>query len=138
MDSLRQREPCCWRVYDKVGRAVSSGPVHLSRLDDALSLEGTWLFRAGDSPAWSQWHAGEDATVGHEEAQAFVALWEIVLQDTRGCSGFGGRQRRIQEVYERYKGNTNIHALMKVASPDRRSRTKSFKPPWVGRGSGGS
>ena len=52
--------------YDKGGQGgILKGPVHL-RLDE----EGTWLFRAGDSPAWSQWHAGEDATVGHEEAQA--------------------------------------------------------------------
>ncbi|MEL0060093.1 MAG: hypothetical protein VW711_08035, partial [Verrucomicrobiales bacterium] len=87
--------------------------MHLSRLDDALSLEGTWLFRAGDSPAWSQWHAGDDATGAQEEAQAFRHLVGDRFAGHLGVveADLGGRQRRIQEVYERYKGNTNIHAL---------------------------
>ena len=103
-----------WRVYDKGGQGgILKGPVHLSRLDDALSLEGTWLFRAGDSPAWSQWHAGEDATGAQEEAQAFRRLVGDRFAGHLGVveADLGGRQRRIQEVYERYKGNTNIHAL---------------------------
>ena len=37
-----------WRVYDKGGQGgILEGPVHLSCLDDALSLEGTWLFQCG-------------------------------------------------------------------------------------------
>jgi hypothetical protein len=40
-----------WRVYDKGGQGgILKGPVHLSRRDDAIDLEGTWLFRPGDAP----------------------------------------------------------------------------------------
>ena len=103
-----------WRVYDKGGQGgILKGPVHLSRRDDAMDLEGTWLFRAGDSPAWSQW---DHAPGSSEASRAVEQFKEIAGPGFAGHKGIvaadiGGRQRRIQEVYERYKGNTNVHAL---------------------------
>ena len=103
-----------WRVYDKGGQGgILKGPVHLSRRDDAIDLQGTWLFRPGDAPSWSQWDHNPDSA---EAKQASAQFKQIVGVGFAGHVGIvdadiGGRQRRIQEVYEKFKGNTNVHAL---------------------------
>jgi putative heme-binding domain-containing protein len=87
--------------------------VHLSRRDDAIDLHGTWLYRKGDAPAWGQWDHEQGSAAAKIEAEKFREIAGVGFAGHAGIvpADIGGRQRRIQEVYERYKGNTNVHAL---------------------------
>ena len=61
-----------WRIYNKAGQArIAKGPIHLTRKDDAIDLGGRWLFKAGDSPEWSQWHSGPEPSGAAAEAESF-------------------------------------------------------------------
>ncbi|MDG1892945.1 MAG: ThuA domain-containing protein [Verrucomicrobiota bacterium] len=103
-----------WRVYDKGGQGgILRGPVYLSRRDDAIDLQGAWFFRTGDAPAWGRWEHVPGSDAARDEAKHFRALAGPGYAGYRGIvpADIGGRQRRIQEVYDRYKGNTNVHAL---------------------------
>ena len=103
-----------WRVYDKDGKGgVLKGPVHLSRRDDAIDLKGTWLFRPGDAPSWAQWDHEPGSKESKRDVMHFREIAGAGYAGYRGvvAADIGGRQRRIQEVYQKFEGNTNIHAL---------------------------
>ena len=103
-----------WRVYDKGGQGgIIQGPVHLSRRDDAIDLQGKWLFRTGDMPSWSNWYETPKAGELSPEAEAFRIRTGSGFAGHLGIvdADLGGRQRRLQEVHDRYRGNTNVHAL---------------------------
>lgn len=103
-----------WRVYDKGGQGgILKGPIHLSRRDDAIDLQGVWMFRTGDAPSWAQWDHTPGSQAATKDIETFRTLAGPSFGGYRGVvpADIGGRQRRIQEVYERYKGNTNPYAL---------------------------
>ncbi|MCS1409202.1 MAG: hypothetical protein M2R45_02382 [Verrucomicrobia subdivision 3 bacterium] len=98
-----------WRVYDQSGRGgILSGPVHLSRRDDAIDLAGEWLVRRGDQPRWADWLSGSAA----KEVRLF-------LSKTGNCHGGhlgvvdadkAGREQIVEEVRKRFVGNPNVHS----------------------------
>ena len=46
-----------WRVFNKEGKGgILKGPLHLTRINDAIDLTGQWLFRRGDVPSLSLIH----------------------------------------------------------------------------------
>lgn len=98
-----------WRIYDEGGEGgIRLGPVHLSRLDDAIDLSGRWLIRKGDQPAWSDWMFSSS----EEEVAAYRAL---VGDRPAGYLGVveadkAGRREMIESVMKRFEGNTNVHS----------------------------
>ena len=99
-----------WRVYDKGGQGgILKGPVHLSRRDDAIDLQGTWLFRPGDAPSWSQWDHDPDSAEAKQascEIQTNRRSW--VCRSRRNCgrghrgktASHPGGLRKIQRQYQ--------------------------------------
>ncbi|NIP92788.1 MAG: c-type cytochrome, partial [Akkermansiaceae bacterium] len=98
-----------WRVYNNNGKGgILKGPVHLSRLDDALDLGGTWLFRRGDVPAWADWQGdSRDA-----EAEAFLKMAGEKAAGHRGVipADLEGRRRMLAAVEKHFQGNKNPYA----------------------------
>ena len=98
-----------WRVYDESGSGgILSGPVHLSRRDDAIDLKGEWLLRKGDQPAWSDWF-----DESHDlEVRAYL---QAIGESRAGHLGVveadkAGREQMVESVLKRFEGNTNVHS----------------------------
>ncbi|MBJ06876.1 MAG: dehydrogenase [Verrucomicrobiaceae bacterium] len=97
-----------WRVFSKGGKGgILSGPVHLSRADDAIDLSGTWLFRSGDVPAWARW--GEHPA---SEAEAFATRAGKQRAGHRGIipADREWRGRMLATVAKHFEGNQNPYA----------------------------
>ncbi len=98
-----------WRVFNQGGKGgILSGPVHLSRRDDALDLSGTWLFRRGDVPAWARWH-------GYEKVAEATAFLELAGEEPAGHRGVvpadvEGRKRNLAAVAKQFEGNKSTWA----------------------------
>ncbi len=98
-----------WRVYDHGGEGgILSGPVHLSRLEDAIDLTGEWLLRRGDAPGWADWlGASREDEVRHFLAKTggrHAGFAGVVAADK------AGRERTTEAVRQRFEGNPNVHS----------------------------
>ena len=97
-----------WRIFSKGGKGgILSGPVHLSRVDDAIDLSGTWLFRRGDVPGWARW--GDDPGA---EARAFTGRAGKERAGHRGVipADKEWRRRMLSAVSKHFEGNQNPYA----------------------------
>ncbi len=98
-----------WRVFDEAGEGgIRLGPVHLSRVDDAIDLTGQWLVQKGDQPAWGGWLSSSV----EEEVAAYHALVGEERAGHRGvvAADKAGRRDMIDSVMKRFEGNTNVHS----------------------------
>jgi putative heme-binding domain-containing protein len=98
-----------WRVYRRdAPPAIASGPVHLSRNDDAIDLAGTWLAHHGDRPAYAGWLTAEPA--------AEAAVFRVLAGDhAAGHAGvvtadLAERERLARSADDRFRGNDNPFA----------------------------
>ena len=98
-----------WRIYDESGSGgILSGPVHLSRRDDAIDLSGEWLIRKGDQPAWADWF-----DESHDlEIRAYLQTTGESRAGYRGvvAADKAGREQMVASVLKRFEGNTNVHS----------------------------
>jgi putative heme-binding domain-containing protein len=103
-----------WRIYDKGGKGgIISGPIHLTRTEDAIDLSGQWLFRAGDAPAWADWWNPAGSSEAAEEANSFRELAGVGFAGNSGVILADKRHREemIAAVYKKFEGNSNPYAL---------------------------
>jgi len=97
-----------WRVFSKSDRGgILKGPVHLSRVDDAIDLSGTWLFRRGDVPGWARW--GDDR---ESEIRTFNRRAGAQRAGHRGIipADKPWRRRMLATVSKHFEGNKNPYA----------------------------
>lgn len=97
-----------WRVYNNGGKGgILNGPIHLTRVDDAIDLSGTWLFRSGDVPGWAQWSKDPVA-----EAMSFQKMAGKQAAGHRGVipADKAWRKRMLAAVSKHFEGNTSTHA----------------------------
>ena len=97
-----------WRVYNRGGKGgILKGPIHLTRVDDAIDLSGKWLFRRGDVPAWARWGASPEA-----EAKSFFQRTGPEHAGHRGVipADKEWRTRMLAAVSSHFEGNKNPYA----------------------------
>ena len=99
-----------WRVYSRKGKptGILSGPVHLTRTDDAIDLSGRWWVRQGDSLDWADLDpadAGTSATTFREQAGSEFAGHRGVIPADKNH-----REKMIAAVYGKFEGNPNPYA----------------------------
>ncbi|MGK0189094.1 MAG: putative heme-binding domain-containing protein [Verrucomicrobiales bacterium] len=90
-----------WRIFSPTGTAgIVSGPVHLSRKENAIDLQGTWQCRAGDSADWSQWESdAADTQLSPPSLDSRVIAADLVH-----------REKMIASVYKKFEDNSNPFA----------------------------
>ena len=97
-----------WRVYNEKGRGgILKGPLHLTRVDDAIDLSGKWLFRRGDVPAWASWSSDRGAEL--------ASYHQLVGKEGAGHRGVipadkEWRKRMLTAVDQHFSGNKNPYA----------------------------
>ncbi|MFP6877616.1 MAG: PVC-type heme-binding CxxCH protein [Roseibacillus sp.] len=97
-----------WRVFNDKGKGgILRGPIHLSRVDDALDLSGTWLFRRGDVPAWADWGPDREG-----EIRSFLKLAGKKAAGHLGVipADKEWRKRMHSAVAKHFEGNKNPYA----------------------------
>jgi len=97
-----------WRVFNRSGKGgILKGPIHLTRVDDAIDLSGRWLFRRGDVPSWAQWGQNRET-----EVKSFLE------RTGPEHAGHGGvipadkewRRQMLTAVSKHFEGNKNPYA----------------------------
>lgn len=97
-----------WRLFNKGGRGgILKGPIHLTRVDDAIDLSGNWLFRRGDVPTWAQWGRHPET-----EMKSFIERAGPERAGHRGVipADKGWRRRMLTAVSKHFEGNNNPYA----------------------------
>lgn len=98
-----------WRVFDQSGEGgLLSGPIHLSRKNDAIDLAGNWLVREGDKPAWKNWLSSDR----EDEVASFQMAVGSPVAGSRGVvpADQAGREAMVNAVLKRFEGNPNVHS----------------------------
>lgn len=91
-----------WRVFNPSGTTgILSGPVHLTRKEDAIDLQGEWQMREGDSNDWSQL---PDEKEGKDSDQWSAVFGDVIPADLEH------REKMIAAVYKKFEGNPNPYA----------------------------
>ena len=110
-----------WRIFNKEGKGgILKGPLHLTRIDDAIDLTGQWLFRRGDVPSWAQWGENPEA-----EAASYLKLAGAEHAGHRGVVPADKEWRRqlLAAVSQHFDGNKNPYARAddkgQPSSPDK-------------------
>jgi alpha-L-fucosidase 2 len=66
------------RVYDGSGDGgIVGGPVSLSCDEGAIDLTGTWQFRTGDDPKWSEWPAASENAAAKKLAAGSPGVFAV-------------------------------------------------------------
>ena len=109
-DQIRFGEPnlIAWRIFNKEGKGgILKGPLHLTRIDDAIDLTGRWLFRSGDVPSWAKWGKDPEA-----EAASYLRLAGSEHAGHRGVipADKAWRRHLLSAVSQHFEGNQNPFA----------------------------
>ena len=102
-----------WRIYDAGGRGgLERGPVQLISGDQSIDLAGTWQFRAGDRPEWSQWPAQPGTPEAAAAVEGYVASAGVHPAGHRGIRPVDEATRRatVEAAMERFKAYTHPNA----------------------------
>ncbi|MAT30653.1 MAG: hypothetical protein CMP29_02545 [Roseibacillus sp.] len=97
-----------WRVFNKEGKGgILKGPIHLTRINDAIDLTGQWLFRRGDVPSWAHWGKNPEA-----ETASYLRLAGAEHAGHRGVIPADKEWRRqlLSAVSQHFDGNKNPYA----------------------------
>ena len=97
-----------WRVFNREGKGgILKGPLHLTRVDDAIDLTGQWLFKRGDVPSWAKWGKNPETEV--------ASFLRLAGQDHAGHRGVISadkewRRRSLSAVSRHFEDNRNPYA----------------------------